>query len=61
MTECLQDLAKLMPSWKLALRAERKSPATVKSWVFMASRRSQRVIRAPSRSRGADHRAIVRA
>ena len=32
MTECLLDLAKLMPSWKLALRAERKSPATVKSY-----------------------------
>ena len=32
MTECLPDLAKLMPSWKRALRAERKSPATIKSY-----------------------------
>ncbi len=32
MTECLPDLVKLLPSWKLALRAERKSPATVKSY-----------------------------
>jgi site-specific recombinase XerD len=32
MAEPLPDLAKLMPSWKLALRAERKSPATVKSY-----------------------------
>jgi hypothetical protein len=26
------DLAALLPSWELALRAERKSPATVKSY-----------------------------
>jgi site-specific recombinase XerD len=32
MTERLPDLAKLLPSWKLASRAERKSPATVKSY-----------------------------
>ena len=33
MTERLPDLAKLLlSSWKLALRAERKSPATVKSY-----------------------------
>ena len=32
MTERLLDLAKLMPSWKLVLRAERNSPATVKSY-----------------------------
>jgi site-specific recombinase XerD len=33
MTTCLlPDLAALLPSWQLALRAERKSPATVKSY-----------------------------
>ncbi len=32
MSDCLPDLAKLLLSWKLALRAERKSPATVKSY-----------------------------
>ena len=28
----LPDLAALLPSWELALRAERKSPATVKAY-----------------------------
>jgi site-specific recombinase XerD len=32
MTEALPDLADLLLSWKLALRAERKSPATVASY-----------------------------
>jgi site-specific recombinase XerD len=32
MNEPLLDLAALLPSWKLALRAERKAPATVKSY-----------------------------
>jgi site-specific recombinase XerD len=32
MDEPLPNLAALLPSWKLALRAERKSPATVKSY-----------------------------
>ena len=32
MTESLPDLATLVPSWKRALRAERKSPATIKSY-----------------------------
>jgi site-specific recombinase XerD len=32
MTEPRLDLAALLPSWKLSLRAERKSPATVKSY-----------------------------
>jgi site-specific recombinase XerD len=32
MTTPLLDLASLLPSWKLALRAERKSPATVRSY-----------------------------
>ncbi len=32
MTEPLPDLPVLLSSWKLALRAERKSPATVKSY-----------------------------
>ena len=31
-TNLLPDLAGLLPSWQLALRAERKSPATVKSY-----------------------------
>lgn len=31
-THLLPDLAGLLPSWQLALRAERKSPATVKSY-----------------------------
>ncbi len=32
MRESLPDLAGLLPSWKLALRAERKSPATVAAY-----------------------------
>ncbi|MBO0680345.1 tyrosine-type recombinase/integrase [Mycolicibacterium sp. S2-37] len=32
MTKPLLDLAELLPSWTLALRAERKSPATVQSY-----------------------------
>ena len=31
-TYLLPDLAGLLPSWQLALRAERKSPATIKSY-----------------------------
>ena len=32
MTNTLLDLTELLPSWTRALRAERKSPATVKSY-----------------------------
>ncbi|MGZ8814078.1 MAG: tyrosine-type recombinase/integrase, partial [Mycobacterium sp.] len=32
MTSSLPDLAALLPSWQLALRAERKSPATVSTY-----------------------------
>jgi site-specific recombinase XerD len=32
MPESLPDLAALLPSWELALRAERKSPQTIKSY-----------------------------
>ena len=32
MSDSLPDLSGMLPSWKLALRAERKSPATVKSY-----------------------------
>ena len=32
MTESLPDLAELLGSWRLALRAERKSPSTVTSY-----------------------------
>jgi site-specific recombinase XerD len=32
MTECLPDLAELLPSWVLALQSERKTPGTVKNY-----------------------------
>jgi integrase/recombinase XerD len=32
MTESLPDLAALLPSWQLALRAERKSPGTIRTY-----------------------------
>jgi site-specific recombinase XerD len=34
MTESLPDLAVLLPSWELALNAERKSPATVEAYTI---------------------------
>ena len=32
MTESLPDLVALLPSWQLALKAERKSPGTIRTY-----------------------------